>query len=160
MNKKILILLTTLAIVFNIAYAKEAKRSVTVFKNAVWVEADNEWELGKRNKDGDMVGEWKWWLAPEGHLVCHTFFTKTQSEGKMTYTRYHQDGTVSRKGSYLDGEPHGITISIKSENPTTENFNPRVDCWKAVTTFKYGYVVEEHYFNKQGKEIHKPYIAK
>jgi hypothetical protein len=54
MYKKIVILLTTLAIIFNIAYAKEAKRATTVPKQAIWVEADNEWELGKRNKNGDM----------------------------------------------------------------------------------------------------------
>ena len=127
--------------------------------NAVWVAADNEWELGKRNNADQKVGEWKWWLAPKGHLVAHTFFDNSGT-GTFKYIRFHADGTPSRKGTYVNGKPHGVAISIKSIHPTTEIFNPRVDCWKAVTTFENGYVVEEHYYDKKGKETHKAYIAK
>lgn len=48
----------------------------------------------------------------------------------------------------------------KAKNETTEVFNPTVDCWKAVTSFKDGYVVEEHYYDENGAELHEPYIAR
>ncbi len=35
------------------------KRPNTVPKEAKWNEDDYEWELGKRNKDGNEIGEWK-----------------------------------------------------------------------------------------------------
>jgi len=134
-------------------------RPNTVPAEAIWVAEDNEWELGQRNEDGDMIGEWKWWLAPTGHLVCHTFFKDDGSED-MTFTRFHQDGSFSQKGSYVDGVQHGEFISQRSKKPTTENFGPRVDCFKAITTFDEGYVVEEHYFDDNNNKSHESYISK
>lgn len=135
----------------------EPQRPNTVPEEAVWNESENEWELGGKNKDGVEIGEWKWWLAPNGHLVCHTFF-KEDGSGDLTFTRFHADGTFSQKGQYVDGVQHGEFISQKSKNPTTEVYNPR-DGFKAVTTFKEGYVIEEHYFDDNGNEIGTPYIA-
>lgn len=160
MKTKVLRFMLSLAIISatTTLYAEEPTRPATVPQKAVWVEEDNEWALGKRNEDGKEIGEWKWWLAPTGHLVCHTIFDDSGTD-TFTYKRYHQDGTVSREGKYVNGEPEGITISTKSKNETTEVFNPRVDSWKAVTTFKDGYVVEEHYYDENGIEVHEPYIA-
>ena len=137
---------------------QQDNRPNTVPAEAIWVAHDNEWELGQRDEDGNMIGEWKWWLAPTGHLVCHTFF-KDDGSQDMTFTRFHQDGTFSLKGTYKDGVQHGEFISQRSKNETTENFGPRVDCFKAVTTFDEGYVVEEHYFDENGTESHEPYIS-
>jgi len=62
--------------------------------DARWNEDDNEWETGDSNDN--MIGEWKWWLAPNGHLVCHTFFDEDGSED-MSFTRFHQDGTFPKR---------------------------------------------------------------
>ena len=136
---------------------QEQDRPSTVPAEARWNADENEWEIGEYDEDGNMIGEWKWWLAPNGHLVCHTFFENDGSED-MTFTRFHQDGTFSQKGQYKDGVQHGEFISQQSVNETTEIYNPR-DGFKAVTTFDEGYVIEEHYFDKDGNEIGEPYIA-
>ena len=135
----------------------EPERPANVPAEARWNEEENEWELGEYDEDGNMIGEWKWWLAPNGHLVCHTFFEDDGSED-MTFTRYHQDGTISQKGQYVDGVPQGEFFSQKSHNVTTEIYNPRGG-FKAITTFENGYVVEEHYFDENDNEIGEPYIA-
>lgn len=83
---------------------------------------------------------------------------KEDGSGDFTFTRFHQDGTFSQKGSYVDGVQHGEFISRKSTNETTEIYNPR-NGFKAVTTFIEGYVVEEHYFDENDNEIGEPYIA-
>ena len=132
-------------------------RPSNVPADARWDANENEWETGENNEDGNPIGEWKWWLAPNGHLVCHTFYKDDGSED-MSFTRFHQDGTFSQKGTYVDGVQHGEFISQKSVNETTENYNPR-DGFKAVTTFEEGYVVEEHYFDEDGNEIGEAYIA-
>ena len=137
--------------------APQDTRPNTVPVEAKWNEEENEWEMGEYNEDGSEKGEWKWWLAPNGHLVCHTFY-KDDSSGDMTFTRFHPDGTFSQKGSYVDGVQHGEFISQKSANETTEIYGPR-DGYKAVTTFDEGYVVEEHYFDKNGNTMGEPYIA-
>lgn len=135
---------------FNSILNNEPKRLSTVPEKAVWNDDDNQWELGKLNVFGNMVGEWKWWHS-EGHLVCHTFYDKDGSED-MTYTRFHQDGTFSQKGAYVGEVKHGEFISQKSFNPTTEIYIPK-NGFKAVTTFVEGKKVEEYYFDKDGNEI-------
>lgn len=135
----------------------QSQKPTNVPKEAVWNESENEWELGRRNEDGQEIGEWKWWLAPNGHLCCHTFF-KEDGSGDFTFTRFHPDGSYSQKGQYVDGVQHGEFISRKSVNETTEIYNPR-DGFKAVTKFDEGYVVEEHYFDEDDNEVGKPYIA-
>ena len=136
---------------------EQDNRPKTVPAEARWNEAENEWETGNYDENGNEVGEWKWWLAPNGHLCCHTFF-KEDGSGDFTFTRYHQDGDFSQKGQYVNGVQHGEFISRKSMNETTEIYNPR-DGFKAVTTFDEGYVVEEHYFDENDNEIGEPYIA-
>jgi len=48
---------------------QEQDRPSTVPAEARWNADENEWEIGEYDEDGNMIGEWKWWLAPNGHLV-------------------------------------------------------------------------------------------
>jgi len=121
---------------------------------AIWVAADNEWELGKKNSDGENVGEWKWWLAPNGHLCCHTFY---DDEGEMlNYTRYHPDGTFSQKCSYEDGERTGDLIAQRSVNATSENAIPPQapeNVFKMIHTYDDGDIIATKLFDVDGNEL-------
>ncbi|MBN2378271.1 hypothetical protein JXM67_00495 [candidate division WOR-3 bacterium] len=114
---------------------------------AVWLEADNEWELGT-TKDGKKVGKWQWWLAPTYHLCCETYYN---DDGEIvSYTRYHPDGTWSRKGTYKNGKEHGLTQCQRSHGETGEFFPPNApsDAWRSQTTFVDGTIHEEKYFDE------------
>ena len=134
-------------------------RPTTVPAEAVWNANDNEWELGSK-KNGKPSGNWKWWLAPIGYLVCETNF---DDEGNiMNYTRFHPDGSISRKGTYKDGREHGITTYFKCNVNTTEYFTiPRPDpaIWKAELTFEQGTIVGENYFSKDGERVDYKYYT-
>ncbi len=98
-------------------FNKGPKRPDTVPSEAVWNKSENEWELGQVNEDGDNVGEWKWWLAPKGYLVCHTFY---DDEGYMLKAkRFHQNGEVSLD---LDNSEDGHRIYHRSTESTNEYF--------------------------------------
>ncbi|MCF6297864.1 MAG: hypothetical protein L3J08_07770 [Flavobacteriaceae bacterium] len=116
----------------------DSTRPKGVPAEAIWNASNNEWELGSKNEDGGNIGEWKWWLAPNGHLVCHTFFN---NDGEMlSYTRYHPDGTFSQKGTYIGGEKHGTFEYQKSVNESSESsFPPQAP----ENVFKMIYVYDE-----------------
>jgi SMI1 / KNR4 family (SUKH-1) len=120
--------------------------------NAVWNAADNEWELGQKNTQGQYIGEWMWWLAPTNHLCCHTFF---DDNGNMTsFIRYHPNGEVSRTGKYENGrEVEDIWYRCTQE--TTEfyadYYSPN-NSWKAVK--RIGKIpVEFDFYDKEGNHL-------
>lgn len=140
--------------------AGEPQRPNTVPAEARWNAAGNEWETGKNNADGDPIGEWKWWLAPKGYLCCHTIY-QGEEGNVMSFTCYHEDGTPSRIGTYIDGQPFGTITWIRSDSPTIEQYPPNAgpNVWKTISTIKNGYTIEEHYYDKEGKEIQELYIG-
>ncbi len=132
--------------------SNEPTRPDTVPPEAIWNEAENEWEIGE-HRDGVPVGEWKWWLAPTGHLCCHTFY---DDNGNIkSFTRYHPDGTMSRKGTYKDGVEHGITTYQRSHNPTLEGFPPDFDeqIWRIEAEYVDGEAVAIKCFTEDGTEL-------
>lgn len=106
------------------------KRPNTVSKEAKWNEDDYEWELGKRNKDGDKVGEWKWWEAQEGYLCCHAFFN--DNGNLMSVKRFHANGEPSLELSY-NKEGKELSTYYASAGDTMEYFpeNSFKNAWKA-----------------------------
>lgn len=138
----------------------EPTRPSNIPSNAKWNAFNNKWELGKTNAEGNPIGEQKWWLAPKGYLCCHTFFYGDSGD-TMSFTRYHEDGTPSRIGSYVDGQPNGNITWIRSEKTTIEEYpkNANKNVQKTVSTIRDGYTVEEHYFDKEDNEIQEPYIG-
>jgi hypothetical protein len=123
----------------------EPKRPVHVPTEAVWNANDNEWELGSKNAAGKPIGEWRWWLAPNGHLVCQTFF---DDQGAILRSkRFHPNGEVSRQ---IDSATH-LDEYTRSTGPTTENFaygTETADVWKAIK--RQGYPVEFDYYDREG----------
>lgn len=86
---------------------------------AIWNEKANEWQLGEK-KDGQCVGEWRWWLAPIGHLCCRTHFDEVGAI--QHYTRYHPNGERSQTGSFGDSGHCTEETHWRSTAPTTEFF--------------------------------------
>ncbi|WP_108866300.1 SMI1/KNR4 family protein [Aquimarina aquimarini] len=120
-------------------------------KDAVWDEDDMEWGQGERNEEGDEIGEWKWWLAPTGHLCCHTFF---DNEGNMeSAKRYHPNGEIAMEMSY-NSDGYEIRNYYRCTQETEEYF-PDEECklkgvWKAsrkvgVSPLNY------NFYNKSGE---------
>lgn len=119
---------------------KGPEKPAGVPAEAVWVKADKEWELGEKNENGKNIGEWKWWLAPNGHLACHSFF---DDNGQMlNYTRYHADGTFSQKGTYKNGVLDGKRYAQRSVNETTEIAVPH-QAPENIFSIEYDYVAGE-----------------
>ena len=143
---------------------KDPKKPITVPENAVWNPSENEWELGEKNESGINIGEWKWWLAPNGHLCCHTFY-EGESGNDFSFKRFHPDGTPSREGKYKNGREEGTITFTKSENQTSEYFGlPLTEqyehIWKAEITYDNGTVIDEKYFDKDGIRIELNYYIK
>lgn len=117
---------------------------------AEWVPKYKQWRFGQKDSQGNPVGHWKNWLAPEGHLVCETWY----GDNKDTYnfTRYHQDGTVSQKGNRINNINIGLAMWQGSENPTTENWL-KDPVYKCEAEYDNGTVIWVKYWNKEGAEI-------
>ncbi|MDR2920425.1 MAG: hypothetical protein LBV72_13815 [Tannerella sp.] len=137
----------------------EPERPAHIPSEAVWC-GDGEWAWGKNNADGNSVGEWKWWTAPTGHLVCDTTY-EGDSGNDFTFTRYHEDGTLSETGRYIGGQLFGDLTYYRSDNPTTEDYPAKAgpDVYRTVIANKNGCKAEEHYYDKQGNECQEPYIS-
>ena len=131
---------------------KEPKRPTTVPAEAVWNASENEWESGKKNKKGNNIGEWKWWLAPKGHLVCHTFF---DNKGNIeTFKRFHPNGEISQYGKGKNGK-FIERVWQRSTEETTDGFPVYHDyVWKAAQ--RCGEIpVEYDHYDKEGNHLNK-----
>ncbi|TPN82918.1 hypothetical protein [Aquimarina algicola] len=137
---------------------KNQERPKTVPNEAVWNASQNEWELGIKNDQGNYIGEWKWWLAPKGHLCCHTFF---DDKGRMlSFKRFHPNGEVSRYGTFENGVQIE-DVYLKSSEPTSEVFafgNSDEKVYKAVK--RSGTPVSFDYYDKEGRHLNPPIIQK
>ncbi len=136
---------------------KEPKKPSTVPLEAIWNPSDNEWELGIKNKNGKYIGEWKWWLAPNGHLCCHTFF---DDEGNIvSFKRFHPNGEVSQYGKGKNGK-FTERVWLRSTAETPEGFpNYPSYVWKAVQktgTFPIKYDIYDKEDNHLNKKIEIP----
>ncbi len=138
--------------------SKNQERPATVPKDAIWNASQNEWESGIKNAQGNYIGEWKWWLAPNGHLCCHSFFDDT---GKMvSFKRFHPNGEVSRYGTFKNGEQIE-DVYLKSSEPTSEVFafgNSDDNVYKAVK--RPSTPVSFDYFDKDGHHLNPPIVKK
>jgi hypothetical protein len=118
--------------------------------DAVWVPKYKQWHLGKKDENGDPIGAWKNYLAPNGHLVCEIFYG--DNKDTFSFTRYHEDGTVSQKGNIVDNVNTGMAMWQGSKNPTTENWvNPPI--FRCEAEYDNGDIVWVKYWNIDGVEI-------
>jgi hypothetical protein len=130
----------------------EPSRAANVPADARWNAKDEEWELGEFNADGKRVGEWHYWDASDGHLICHSTFTSSGSLAE--YTRYHPNGEPSQRGRLDDGK-WIEQCWMRSTAQTTERWEPwgqPANCWMAKKII--GSVpIEFEYFDKEGYRL-------
>ncbi len=131
--------------------SQEPVKPETVPTEAQWNASNKEWEVGLKNEKGQMIGEWKWWLAPNGHLCCHSFF---DDQGKMiSFKRFHPNGEVSQ---YAEVDPSTNKfkerVFIRSTEETSEVFPVNDNnVWKAKV--RPGVPVSYDIFDKNGNQI-------
>lgn len=131
--------------------SENQERPGTVPKEAIWNGSENEWELGKKNEQGNHIGEWKWWLAPNGHMCCHSFFD--EKGNILSFKRFHPNGEISRYGTYQNGRQIE-DVYLKSSEPTSEIFafgDTDATIFKAVK--KAGVPVSFDYYDKEGNHL-------
>lgn len=126
------------------------KRPKNVPDAAIWNEEENEWELGKKNTKGKEIGEWNWWLAPNGHLCCQAFYSDS---GKLTaLKRFHPNGELASTLHYNeDGEE--VKTYFKSTGNTNEAYPESYikNTWEARTNPQDFF--EYDYFDKDGNHL-------
>ncbi len=105
-------------------------RPAGVPAEAVWSEADAEWELGRRA--GELtVGPWTWWRA-DGSRACESTF---DDEGKLhgVSRRWHPNGEVSLVAPYVHGKLHGKQIATRpssGDSPEMRELLELDDVWR------------------------------
>src|SRR3982751_5280671 len=100
--------------------AKPPNKRKGIPEAAVYNAEDEQWELGKRGKNGKEIGTWKYWWPSTGHLCGVSQFT--MGGRKEQRERYHPDGTISHQGVMLDGNiaPNTWYTMQRSRTKTTE----------------------------------------
>lgn len=106
------------------------KKPEGVPQEAVWDPEDEEWCTGKRRANGDGIGEWKWWDAEEGFLICHAFFD--DSSKLISAKRFHPNGELA-EDIFYDEDGNHISIHFMSTDYTEEDFPESCfkNAWKA-----------------------------
>jgi tetratricopeptide (TPR) repeat protein len=127
-------------------------RPPKVPKNAVWVEADQEWEAGSL-KNGKKHGGYKYWRA-DGTLCNECMFVDGVVDGP--FKRYHENGEVSQEGMFSKGKLHGTRVWFATEGPTTEKMHeggvsPNV--WRSEMDYDMDRVVAIRHFDKNGDRV-------
>lgn len=113
---------------------KTPTRPAGVPDEAVWVEKDQEWQLGKHERRGVIkkvevpVGKWRYWRK-DGSLCC---IATLDSEGRPDgiVERYHNDGTLAYRGEWKQGNRRGHFVYYQSENQTEEDYPAHHKTWR------------------------------
>ncbi len=127
------------------------QRPHSVPQSARWHDADQEWELGYIDEKGMKQGPFTYWRA-DGTLVNQCHFVDNTAQG--VFLRYHENGQISQRGAFVDGQIVGDRIYLRSVDKTTENF-PRVDerVHKVVFSYVSGQISKQTCFSETGAEL-------
>ncbi len=119
---------------------------------AVWDEDENEWVVGQRNADGELIGIVQYY-RPDGSLCCRTNFVDGTPHG--AFQRFHENGEPSSGGQFNNGDRQGCHWWARSTAPTTENFPSGLGeaIWRCEMDFASGNVVEGRLFDRQGRRV-------
>ncbi len=129
-------------------------RPTSVSKDAEWNDANGEWEVGSYDDNGYKIGEWKWWRE-DGTVCCITNFEEDSNEKSFSFTRFHEDGTYSQKGAYVNGAQQGTLYYQGSENNTSERVMEGVpnNIYKYEIDWENGKAVARRQWDKNGTEL-------
>ena len=125
------------------------ERPAGVPSDAYWDEDDNEWVLPERDSAGEFHGLVKWW-RPDGTLCCVTDYEHGSPHGK--YQRFHENGEVSREGTFVEGKLNGTDRYRRSSAETTETFPRGLGdaIFSAEMDYENGRVVAARCYNEAG----------
>ncbi len=104
-------------------------RPASVPAEAIWIEQENEWQLGDGpQQEGKPTGHCKAWRA-DGTLACEYELT---ADGTVTgmNTRYHPDGTLASRGEWRHGERFGAFVFVQSGTDTPELYPEDERTWR------------------------------
>ena len=121
---------------------------------AWWSAEDGEWVLAERDDKGRMQGVVAYW-RPDGTLVSRCSFVDGVPDGR--YERYHENGEVSRSGTFVDGRLGGVDACFRSTGETTEMAFP-VDAmpdnvWRYESVIVGGRTVSGRWYDKEGRQV-------
>lgn len=103
--------------------SKSIKHPAHVPAAARWVDADQEWALGQVDDEGEKHGPYAYY-RPDGTLCNLVFyFHGTPQEVAM---RFHENGEISQKCNFEDGQLTGEHYYIRTKTQTTEVFFPGI----------------------------------
>ncbi|MEA5559556.1 hypothetical protein, partial [Nodularia spumigena] len=80
-------------------------------------------KIGAKDPNGKLHGEVSWW-RPDGTLCCTTDLVHGVPHGK--FRRFHENGELSREGTFEQGKIVGVEAWQRSHKATTEYFG---DYW-------------------------------
>ncbi|HEY1177118.1 MAG TPA: hypothetical protein VGF17_13260, partial [Phytomonospora sp.] len=121
---------------------------------AVWSPDDGEWVLAERDDDGRMQGVVTYW-RPDGTLVNHCSYADGVPHG--WFKRYHENGEVSRAGTFHHGELTGVDACYRSTGETTELAFPvhamPANVWRYERDIAGGRSLSGRWFDKEGRQV-------
>lgn len=105
------------------------KRPNLVPEEAIWIEAEKEWQIGTiaNGKDAPR-GQCKAWRE-DGSLAAE-YNLDVEGVVQGLVTRYHPDGTVASSGEWKDGGRFGQFMFQQSENQTPEPYEADLRTWR------------------------------
>lgn len=130
-------------------YARHKPKNIE--ESAWWNDREYQWETGEFNKEAKKTGKWYSWRYA-GTLACEVDYN---NDGQLhgLVKRFHDDGTVSREGNYVNGKESGVHNFYRSSEYTQESFMNRLPAliWKHEVTYNNGNATADRYFTKDGQ---------
>ncbi len=120
---------------------------------ARWSADDQEWiEVGAVDDAGREHGLVRY-FRPDGTLCCATEHVHGVPHG--AFTRYHENGQVSREGAFVEGTLHGTNVFVRSSADTTEQFPAGLGeaVWRAEMDYEQGRIVAARAFDADGNRV-------
>src|ERR1043165_8945897 len=121
---------------------------------ASWSAEDGEWVLADRDEQGRMQGVVTYW-RPDGTLVNHCSFA--DGVPHAWFKRYHENGEVSRSGTFTHGEITGVDACSRSTGETTELAFPvhamPANVWRYERDMVASRSVSGRWYDKDGNQV-------
>ncbi len=116
---------------------------------AVWNEAEEDWELGQHDDDR-RVGPWRWW-RPDGELLCRSEFNR-RGQLHGPFVRFHPGGAPSREGHFQGGLEHGVTVFTAASGHSPEPFPAKAPVARVERGHDQGVEQQSRFFLADGTE--------
>jgi hypothetical protein len=129
---------------------EKIERPNAVPDEAIWIEDENEWQLGSIMRTGKPPrGACKAWRSNGSLAAEYTLDKSGRVQG--TLTRYHPNGEIASRGEWKDGERCGHFLFQQSTNETLEAYPTDPRTWRYEFYAKDNWpLADERWFDKDG----------